>query len=315
MISLGCDADFWFSSPTSSRKVIRVKSGDVILFDSSSNKNIQHGIDRIYSNSCPPHLSPFCNESRISVQFRQKAPFHIDIQSEVLKDHSVDNIKWLRYYSPLDLIRNHKQKTLVSPHTKDIYYQIFSYLSLNELRACESVCWFWNCVLSLDEFWRFYFEDLKQRHPHKLPTVNKYRSPVPVQNLKEPGVDSLSYNDLPQYENLELASRSKCFAWKTVFPEEYSLCFDIGDHQISVGFNGEDLPRVVLRNQIYCATPEGKIEAKKAIQSNGDVDFQILQKVMELGLERMGIISQPVGFSVLVGASRFSKKARYHTLI
>ena len=69
LFSFGCVANFWIQLYATNRVDIKFASGDILVFNSSSQSNVLHGIDSIEAGTCPLFL-PNLQEKRISIQFR-----------------------------------------------------------------------------------------------------------------------------------------------------------------------------------------------------------------------------------------------------
>jgi alkylated DNA repair dioxygenase AlkB len=98
IFSLGCDARFFFQAPKQraasscssahsnaavsyfsspetvlgERRLVQLRSGDVMIFNGSPAAGIVHGIEEVLPRTCPPHFDASCLSSgRIALQFRQ----------------------------------------------------------------------------------------------------------------------------------------------------------------------------------------------------------------------------------------------------
>jgi alkylated DNA repair dioxygenase AlkB len=99
IFSLGCDARFFFRAPKpraasssspafgcaplfselsssenglGERRLVHLRSGDVMVFNGSLAAGIVHGIEEVMPGTCPPHLAGSClSSARIALQFRQ----------------------------------------------------------------------------------------------------------------------------------------------------------------------------------------------------------------------------------------------------
>lgn len=75
LMSLGCSANFMVQGPGDHRHTFEFRSGDVLVFDASSEAYISHGVDGVKPASCPAFLRklfPILTNHRYGVQCRLK---------------------------------------------------------------------------------------------------------------------------------------------------------------------------------------------------------------------------------------------------
>jgi len=74
LVSLGCTANFMVKGPNmSDKEVFKFNSGDMLVFDPSTEANILHEVKSIDENTCPPKLAetyPLLENTRYGMQHR-----------------------------------------------------------------------------------------------------------------------------------------------------------------------------------------------------------------------------------------------------
>jgi hypothetical protein len=72
LVSLGLTSRFAVLPPGGSKQTLSLSSGDLLVFDASTEANILHGVEGIVEGTCPEGLGERLREHRYGVQCRLK---------------------------------------------------------------------------------------------------------------------------------------------------------------------------------------------------------------------------------------------------